>query len=181
MKNKYAESITDTFSKVIKSSNRKPNLLETDDGREYNNKIFYEFLNNNKIKRFSRYTDRRVVIAERFNRTIRNLFKKPVFEKRNADWISELPSVIKQYNNTIHSSKKMTPNQASKKVNEKEVYSNLQDRRDKQQPKIKLGQLVRTADIKRVFSKRVQQITAIAYTQYLNTYTRLYRAIESFF
>ena len=47
----------------------------------------------------------------------------------------------------------MTPVQASKKVNEKEVYSNLQDRRVKQQPKFKLGQLVRTADIKRVFSK----------------------------
>ena len=40
---------------------------------------------------------------------------------RNADWLGELPSVIKQYNNTIHSSTKMTPIQASKKVNEKEV------------------------------------------------------------
>ena len=47
----------------------------------------------------------------------------------------------------------MTPNQASEKVNEKLVYSNLQDRRVKQTSKYKLGQLVRTADIKRVFSK----------------------------
>ena len=47
----------------------------------------------------------------------------------------------------------MTPNQASKKSNGKLVYSNLQDRRVKQQPKYKLGQLVRTADIKKVFSK----------------------------
>ena len=46
----------------------------------------------------------------------------------------------------------MTPNQANKKVNEKEVYSNLQVRRVRQQPKIRLGLLVRTADIKRVFS-----------------------------
>ena len=47
----------------------------------------------------------------------------------------------------------MTPNQASKKPNEKEVYSNLQNQRVRQQPKFKLGQLVRTADIKKVFSK----------------------------
>ena len=47
----------------------------------------------------------------------------------------------------------MTPNQASKKSNEKIVYSNLQDRRVRQQPKYKLGQLIRTADIKRVLSK----------------------------
>ena len=53
----------------------------------------------------------------------------------------------------MHSSTKMTPNQASKKSNEKEIYSSLQDRRVRQQPKYKLGQLVRTADIKRIFSK----------------------------
>ena len=47
----------------------------------------------------------------------------------------------------------MTPVQASKKVNEKLVYSNLQDKRRKLNPKYKLGQLVRTADIKKVFSK----------------------------
>ena len=35
----------------------------------------------------------------------------------------------------------------------KKVHSNLQDRRVKQQQKYKLGQLVRSADIKRVFSK----------------------------
>ena len=47
----------------------------------------------------------------------------------------------------------MSPVQASKKSKEKEVYSNLQDRRVRQKPKFKLGELVRTADIKKVFSK----------------------------
>ena len=35
-----------------------------------------------------------------------------------------------------------------KKTNEKIIFSNLQDRREKQTPKDKLGQIVRTADIK---------------------------------
>ena len=47
----------------------------------------------------------------------------------------------------------MTPIQASKKANQKLVYNNLKDTREIQKPKFKLGQLVRTADIKRVFSK----------------------------
>ena len=47
----------------------------------------------------------------------------------------------------------MTPIQVSKKGNEKEVYSNLPDWIARRKPKFKLGQLVRTADIKRVFSK----------------------------
>ena len=47
----------------------------------------------------------------------------------------------------------MTPIQASKKSNERKVYSNLKDKKEIRKPKFKLGQLVRTADIKRVFSK----------------------------
>ena len=115
LKNKYAQSITDAFSQIIKTSRRKPNLLETDDGKEYVNKIFNEFLNNHNIKRYSRYTDKGAVFSGRFNRTILNLLKKPVFLKGTDDWLSELQSVIKQYNNTVHHSTKMTPNQASKK------------------------------------------------------------------
>ena len=46
----------------------------------------------------------------------------------------------------------MTPLQASIKSNERKVYSNLQDKGKKLNPTLKLGQLVRTADIERVFS-----------------------------
>ena len=105
------------------------------------------------IQHYSRFTDKGPSIVERVIRTVRNLLKKPVFEKGNADWLSELPSVIKHYNNSIHHSIKMTPVQASKTSKERKVYSNLQDRRVKRQPIFKLCQLVRTADIKRVFSK----------------------------
>ena len=91
------------------------------------------------IHQFSRFTDKGTSIAERVIRTVRNLLKKPVFVKGSADWLSELPSVIKQYNNTIHSSIKMTPLQASKKLKERKVYSNLRDDKVKQKPKNKLG------------------------------------------
>ena len=51
LKNKYAQSITDAFAQIIKTSRHKPNLLETDDGKEYVNKIFNDFSNNHNIKR----------------------------------------------------------------------------------------------------------------------------------
>ena len=73
LKKKFAQSITDAFSEIIKSSNRKPNLLETDDGKEIVIKIFNEFSKKKTIKRYSRYTDKGAVSAERFIRTIRNL------------------------------------------------------------------------------------------------------------
>ena len=43
----------------------------------------------------------------------------PVLLAGNADWLSELPSVIKEYNNTIHKPTIITPNQAFKKALEK--------------------------------------------------------------
>ena len=47
----------------------------------------------------------------------------------------------------------MTPIQASEKLNEKFVFDNLKENRENQKPKFHLGQLVRTPDIKRVFSQ----------------------------
>ena len=153
LKNKYSQTITNEFANILTKSKRKPLKLESDRGTEFYNSIFQNFIKKKNIQHYSRYTDKGPSIAERVIRTIRSFLKKPVFERGNADWLSELSSIIKQYNNTIHHSIKMTPIQASKKVNEKLVYNNLKDNSEIEKPKFKLGQLVRTADIKRVFSK----------------------------
>ena len=105
------------------------------------------------IQHYSSFTDKGLNKAESVIRTVRSLLKKPVFEKGNAKRISELPSVIKQRNNTIHSSVKLTHIQASKKANEKEIYSNRKDNREVRKPKFNIGQLVGTGDFKKVFTK----------------------------
>ena len=92
----------------------------------YNN-IFEGFLNDNDIKLYSRNSSYGAVFAERFNRTIRDLLKKPVFEEGDGKWIDILPTVTKQYNNRVHSSTKLTPIQASLKKNEGYVCHNLLD------------------------------------------------------
>ena len=47
----------------------------------------------------------------------------------------------------------MTPIQASLEKNEGYVYKNLLDKRNKIKPKYEIGDLVRTADLKKTFSK----------------------------
>ena len=153
LKNIYSQTITNEFSNILTTSKRKHLKIESDRGSEFYNSIFQNFLKSQNIHHYSRYTDKGPSIAERVLRTIRNLLKKPVFEKGNADWISELHSGVKKYNNTFHHRIKMKPIDASKKSNQNLVYSNLQDKRKIINPKYKLGQLVRTADIKKVFSK----------------------------
>ena len=109
-------------------SKRSPNLIESDRGKEFYNKNFQDFLNKNNIKLYSRKSSYGAVFSERFNRTIRDLLKRPVFEKGDGKWIDILPVITKQYNNRIHSSTKLTPIQASLKKNEGCVYKNLLDK-----------------------------------------------------
>ena len=115
--------------------------------------IFLDFLNKNNIKIFSRNSSYGAVFAERFNRTIRDLLGKPVFEKGDGIWIDILPVITKQYNNRVHSSTKLTPIQASLKKNEGYVYKNILYKRKKIKPKYEIGDLVRMADLKKTFSK----------------------------
>ena len=124
------------------SSKRKPKLLETDRGREFYNNIFQDFLNKNNIKFYSRNSSYGAVFAERFNKSIRSLLKKPVFEKGDGNWIDALPTITKQNNNQVHNS-----------TNEGYVYNNLLEKRKKVIPKFQVNELVRTADLKKTFSK----------------------------
>ena len=153
LKNKNALTIKDSFEYILISSKRKPNLIESDRGKEFYNNIFQDFLNKNNIKLYSRNTSLGAVFAERFNRTIRDLLKRPVFEKGGGNWIDVLQTITKQYNNRIHSSTMLSPIQAILKKNEGSVYKNLLDKRKKIKPKYEIGDLVRTADLKKTFSK----------------------------
>ena len=153
LKNKNAQTIKDSFENIIISSKRKPNLIESDRGKEFYNNIVQDFLNKNNIKLYSRNSSYGAVFAERFNRTIRDLLKKPVYEKGDGNWIDVLQTITKQYNRRIHSSTKLTPIQASLKKNEGYVYNNLLDKRTKIKPRYEIGDLVRTADLTRTFSK----------------------------
>ena len=153
LKNKNAQTIKDSFENILISSKRKPNLIETDHGKKFYNNIFQDFLIKNNIKLYSRNTSLGAVFAERFNRIIRDLPKRPVFEKGDGNWIDVLQTITKQYNNRIHSSTKLSPKDASSKKNEGFVYKNLLDKRKKIKPKFQLNDLVRTADLKKTFSK----------------------------
>ena len=153
LKNKNAQTIKDSFENILIGSKRKPSLIESDRGKEFYNNIFQDFLNKNNITLYSRNTSLGAVFAERFNRTIRDLLKKIVFEHGDANWIDILPTITKQYNNKIHASTKLSPKDASLKKNEGFVYKNLLDKRNKIKPKFQINNLVRTADLKKTFSK----------------------------
>ena len=97
-----------------------------------------EFSNENNNKINSRCTSRGAVFGERFNLTIRDLNKKTVIEKGNANWIDDIPAVTEQNNNRKDSLTKLTPIQASLK---KDMFIKIYSTKKELTPKFELGDL----------------------------------------
>ena len=79
LKNNYSQTITNEFSNTLTTSKRKPLKLESDRGTEFYKSIFQNFLKTKNIQHYSRYTDKSRGIAERRNKTLRNVLKKSAF------------------------------------------------------------------------------------------------------
>ena len=76
--------------------------------------------------------------------------------KNTTQYLDMLPKLVEEYNNTKHSSIKMTPVEASMKKNEGLVYHNLygDSQITKRKPKFKVGNKVRISKYKRqIFDK----------------------------
>ena len=72
LKYKKGISIANGFNKIIKQSNRKPNKIWVDQGREFYNNAFKKWLSDNDIIMYSTYNEGKSVVAERFIRTLKN-------------------------------------------------------------------------------------------------------------
>ena len=94
-------------------------------------------------------------MAERWNRTMKDKMCKYFTANNTNKYIDALDDFVERYNNTRHSSIKMTPVEASKKENEVRVYRNLyQDlTRLRMRAKFKIGDKVRIQKKKVFFEK----------------------------
>ena len=111
--NKTGQTITDTFSNLFK--NAIPSKLWVDNGSEFYNKTFEKLLKSHSIVIYSTYSNNKSVIVERFNRTLKTNMFRLFTQKNNRNWINILDKLVKDYNDAIHSTFGMSPNDASLK------------------------------------------------------------------
>ena len=76
IKDKKDVSIDDAFQKIFKESNRKSNKIWVDKGSEFYNNSFKKWLKDNDIEMYSIHNKGKSVVAERFNRTLKNIIYK---------------------------------------------------------------------------------------------------------
>ena len=102
-------SIVNAFKKIISEKSeaepkgqRKPNKIWVDQGSEFYNKSFKDFLKINNIEMYSTYNEGKFVVAERFIKTLKNkIFKHMAAISKNI-YFDELDDIVNKYNNTIH-------------------------------------------------------------------------------
>ena len=76
-------------------------------------KIVTDFLNKIVNKRYSRHTVLGAAISESFNCTLRDVLKRYVHGRGDANWVDVLPTKTKQNNKGTQTSNKLTPIEAS--------------------------------------------------------------------
>ena len=151
LKNKKAQTIVKALKEIFKESGRRPDKLWTDKGTEFFNKDVKDL-----VYLYATENEEKSSIAERWIRTMKeNMFK--YFTDNNTNkYIDVLPDLVEDYNNTVHSSTKFTPVEASKKENELKVWRNLYPDRYKTSrlnPKFSVGDMVRITKKKKVLEK----------------------------
>ena len=121
LKDKRGITIKNALEKIFKQ--RKPKFLWTDRGTEFYNKQVQDLLNENNIKLYStNNSEIKSAVIERFNRTLKNMMYKKFTENNNTIFYNILDELLNNYNNKYHSTVKMSPIEASKKINEKKKY-----------------------------------------------------------
>ena len=97
------------FKKKLSDSDRKPNKIWTDQGSEFYNNSFKDFLKMNNIEMYSTFNEGKSVVAERFIKTSKNkIFKHMTAISKNI-YFDALDDIVNKYNNTVHRTIKMKP------------------------------------------------------------------------
>ena len=149
LNDKSGKSTAAGFMKIF-TSGRKPGKVWVDKGREFYNKDVKKL-----VELYSTENEEKSCVVERWNRTMREKMFKYFTANSTRRYIDVLNEMVNSYNNTRHSSIKMTPAKASLKANEKTVWMNLfgNEIREAIKPKFSIGDKVRITKKKNIFEK----------------------------
>ena len=148
LKDKSGKSTTAAFKNLLETSKRKPHKIWSDRGKEFYNTTFLHYLKEQNIQIYSTHSDFKAVFVERFNRTLLDLIKEPMYIEGKGNWLNHLDAALDKYNNRVHGTTKMTPFEANKNPIDPPTFVNKP-----KQPKFQVGDFVRVPDKRNIYSK----------------------------
>ena len=160
MKQKTQEETENALESIVQENKASPYRMWTDDGNEFLSlKKFYE---RHEIFRYSTHSPLKSVYVERANATLESLLYRMMTSANTARWLPFLEDATNAYNARVQASLfGKTPDFCHRKENEEwlrarflEQYAKYKEQFKNQKPKFKIGEYVRYAKKKTVFSPR---------------------------
>ena len=148
LKDKKGVSVVNAFQIMLDDSKLKPNKIWVDKGSEFYNNYFKKWLHDNNIVMYSTNKEGKSVVAEKFIRTLKNKIYNYMTAISKNVYIDKLNDIVKEYNNTYHTSIKMKPVDVKDNTNI-DVKKEITDK----DPKFKISDHVRISKYKNIFAK----------------------------
>jgi transposase InsO family protein len=153
VKRKTAEDVCQAFESIFTASDRTPNKLQTDKGKEFLNRQVQGLFKHYGIHHFTSQNETKAGVVERFNRTLKSKMWRYFTEMGNHHYLDALQELVTSYNLTRHRSIGMAPSQVTE-GNERLVWNRLYKTSQLLLPlKFAKGTLVRLSKFKWPFDK----------------------------
>jgi hypothetical protein len=146
-------NIAKLLAEIIKESGRKPKHIWTDQGGEFNDIGKGDLAG---IRKYNTFGSSKAANVERFNRTLKEMIWKRFDRNNDRKWVAQLPEIVKEYNEKVHTTIQTTP---AKKSEEKKVaglkgvLSKALPKKKMPGSKFEIGDWVRISRLKGTFEK----------------------------
>lgn len=152
---KKAAKVVEAMKKVLQILGN-PQTVFSDDGSEFTGSPFQKLMTERKIEH--RFTQLHAAMVESFHRTLKmklNSYLQSIGKDQSIKAIlSAIPDILKNYNNTEHSTTKFKPNEVHQHKHEGQTQANIIARSNVQaRNEVSIGDRVRVASKHKAFAK----------------------------
>jgi len=157
LKSKRGREVAEAFEDIFKEG-RIPKRIQTDQGKEFENRDVTRLFEEHNIELFSVKSAYKAAVVERFNRTLKSKLWRYFTVNMNEKWVDVLQKVVASYNNSNHRSIGCKPSEVNAS-NVAELRDKMLNKSAKKKKKrkevddIKVGDSVRISKVKSVFAK----------------------------
>lgn len=152
LKTKNGNDVTKAMTLILQGK-RKPQNLQSDDGKEFFNSQFRELMMRYGINHYSTFSVMKASIVERVIRTIKHWMWQTFSLNGSYNWTRHIKSLTTRYNMKIHSTINMPPSHVNKSNSNEILHKVYNHIKVKPHAKFKVGDYVRISKYKSVFSK----------------------------
>ena len=153
LRNKSGKEVAAAFKDIFEEG-RIPKRIQTDQGKEFENREVRKLFHEHDIELFSVKSAYKAAIVERFNRTLKSRLWKYFTKSLKQKWTDVLQDAVHAYNHSVHRTLKRRPasvTAATVSDIREEVFGHHQA--SKAKSRFKVGDTVRISKVKSVFEK----------------------------